>query len=55
MQRTVGPLLVRGIHLGPVGGPWRVLEGVGIKVQDENRQPVFMFSASDITHRQRAH
>jgi len=36
-------------------GSWRVLEGVGIKVQDENRRPVFMFSGSDITDRQRPH
>jgi hypothetical protein len=49
VQRTVGPLLVRGIHLGPVGGPWRVLEGVGIKVQDENRRLVFKVAASDPT------
>ena len=30
-------------------GSWRVLEGVGIKVQDENRRPVFKVAASDPT------
>jgi PAS domain S-box-containing protein len=50
-----GSATFSGARLRHSDGSWRVLEGVGIKVQDEHDRPVFMFSASDVTSRQRAH
>lgn len=50
-----GSATVSGARMRHTDGSWRILEGVGIKVQDEHDRPVFMFSASDVTFRQRAH
>lgn len=50
-----GSATLSGARVRHTDGSWRVLEGVGIKVQDEHDRPVYMFSASDVTFRQRAH
>ncbi len=50
-----GSATFSGARVRHSDGSWRVFEGVGIKVQDEHDRPVYMFSASDVTFRQRAH
>lgn len=50
-----GSATFSGARVRHADGSWRVLEGVGIKVQDERDRPVYMFSASDVTYRRRAH
>jgi PAS domain S-box-containing protein len=50
-----GSATFAGTRMRHTDGSWRVLEGVGIKVQDEHDRPVYMFSASDVTYRRRAH
>jgi PAS domain S-box-containing protein len=50
-----GSATFAGTRLRHADGSWRVLEGVGIKVQDEHERPVYMFSASDVSFRRRAH
>lgn len=50
-----GSATVSGARVRHSDGSWRIVEGVGIKVQDEHDRPVYMFSASDVTFRQRAH